>query len=243
MVFIAFKNWFVNEKYVSYLVVNGRGIGSSKCIRHVKIRNIDFQYITEYSIFLFILLNRNIWIQSRNIIYKCPFNSMNRMFYWINIQVVSWRINVWDSKAIQTMYSCTTVTAGIYTFLFQKQRFAEWPHYQTYLGSMTAIIKSSSNWNIYWVVPHKSMSVTVSSKHSWWKGYGKDSYSMETLVTLGKSDGTSWLADRATVIATSHWWWVVSDINWNFSKFNTKFSTVWDVEPLSDGCRIHSEQV
>jgi hypothetical protein len=35
---------------------------------------------------------------------------------------------------------------------------------------------------------------------------------------------------------------VASDINWNFSKFNTKLSTVWDV-PLSDGCQIHSEQV
>jgi len=142
------------------------------------------------------------------------------------------------------MYSCTSFTARIYTFLFQKQRFTEWPHYQTYLASMTATIKSSSNWNICWVFPHKRMSVTVSSKQSWWKGwYGKDSYSMETLVTLGKSDGTSWLTDRATVIVISHWWCVVSDINWNFSKFNTKFSTVWDVEPLSDGCQIHSEQV
>jgi Fe-S oxidoreductase len=36
---------------------------------------------------------------------------------------------------------------------------------------------------------------------------------------------------------------VVSDVNWNFSKFNTKFSTVWYVVPLSDGCQIHSEQV
>jgi len=169
---------------------------------------------------------------------------MNGLFYWINIQVVSWGINVWDSKAIQTRYSCTSVTVGIYIFLFQKQRFAEWPHYQTYLASMTATIKSSSNWNICWVFLHKGMSVTVSSKQSLWKGwYGKDFYSMETLVTLEKLDGTSWLTDRATVIAASHWWWMVSDVDWNFSKFNTKYSTVWDVEPLSDGCWIHSEQV
>ena len=86
------------------------------------------------------------------------------------------------------------------------------------------------------------MSVTLSSKQSLWKSwYGKDSYSMETLVNLGKSDGTSWFTDRAKVIATSQWWWVVSDVNWNFSKLNTKFRTVW--ETLSDGCRIHSDQV
>jgi len=140
------------------------------------------------------------------------------------------------------MYLCTSVTAGIYTLFLPKTRFVR----VTTLPDIFSIYDSSNKIILeleYLLCLSTSMYVTVSSKQSLWKGwYGRDSYSMETLVTLGKSDGTSWSTDRTTVIATSHWWWVVSDVNWNFSRFNTKFSTVWDV-PLSDGYRICSEQV